>query len=176
MNQDNQALRIIIVIAVLAALAGGAILLMPRENNAKQATASPSVSVSPAASASASPAAASPEAVAPAASATPGAVAAASDYKNGSYSATGSYNSPGGTEHISVTLTLQNDAVSSVSVTTQPASPTSKEYQAKFTGGFKGLVVGKDIDTIALSRVSGSSLTSQGFNRALEQIKQQAKG
>lgn len=99
----------------------------------------------------------------------------AATYKDGTYSATGSYVSPGGNERIAVTLTLENDIVSDVSATPQAASPTSRDYQSLFVKGYQTQVVGKDIDTLNLSRVSGSSLTSKGFNDALAQIRRQAR-
>jgi hypothetical protein len=43
-----------------------------------------------------------------------------------------------------------------------------------FIGGIADEVVGKDIDEISVSRVAGSSLTSGGFNDAIEQIKAEA--
>ncbi|WP_447589312.1 hypothetical protein [Microbacterium lacticum] len=42
-------------------------------------------------------------------------------------------------------------------------------------GGIAGEVVGKDIDDVSVSRVAGSSLTSGGFNDALETIKADAR-
>lgn len=96
------------------------------------------------------------------------------DYKSGSYSATGSYQSPGGTEQVAVSVTLDGNTITAATVTPKAASPTSVQYQGEFVDGFKALVIGKDIDQVELSKVSGSSLTSRGFNDALEQIKDQA--
>jgi hypothetical protein len=96
-------------------------------------------------------------------------------YKNGSYSASGSYTSPDGTERLSVTITIADDVVADASATPGARDRTSAQYQQLFVNNFKPLVVGKNIDSVVLSRVSGSSLTSRGFNSALEQIKQQAK-
>ncbi len=96
-------------------------------------------------------------------------------YKNGTYSATGSYMSPGGQDQVAVTLTLLNDIVTSVSVTPQAGDRTSQRYINKFLSGYQQYVVGKDISTLNLSRVSGSSLTPIGFNNALSQIRAQAK-
>ncbi len=97
-------------------------------------------------------------------------------YKNGTYTAVGSYNSPGGLEKIKVSLTLQNDTVVEAITVGEASSPTSKEYQAQFISGFRPSVVGKNITAISLDVVSGSSLTSQGFNDAVLKIKTQAKG
>jgi uncharacterized protein with FMN-binding domain len=99
----------------------------------------------------------------------------ASVYKNGSYTSTGAYTSPGGQQQIQVSVTLQNDKVTAASVVSKASDDESEEYQGKFASGFKALVIGKNIDDISLSRVSGSSLTSHGFNAALTTIKAQAK-
>jgi uncharacterized protein with FMN-binding domain len=96
-------------------------------------------------------------------------------YKDGSYMATGSYNSPGGTQKVLVNLTIANGAVSDATAQGQAKDGVAMIYQSDFSSGFKQFVVGKKLDTIHLSRVSGSSLTSQGFNSALKQIESQAK-
>ncbi len=96
-------------------------------------------------------------------------------YKDGTYTATGSYVSPGGPDQVGVTLTLKNDLITDITVTPMPGDRESAQYQNKFISGYKPLVVGKDIATVSLSKVSGSSLTSRGFNAALAQIKTQAK-
>lgn len=95
--------------------------------------------------------------------------------KDGTYKATGSYSSPGGNEKITVTVTLKDGVVTETSATSGANDQTSKQYQAEFIAGYKDEVVGKKITTVKLSRVAGSSLTSQGFNDAIQQIKQQAK-
>ena len=59
-------------------------------------------------------------------------------------------------------------------VTGDPQKQESEEYQAKFIGGIAEAVVGQDIDEISVSRVAGSSLTSGGFNQAIEAIKADA--
>jgi uncharacterized protein with FMN-binding domain len=95
-------------------------------------------------------------------------------YKDGSYTATGNYSSPGGRESMGVTVVIKNGKVSDSSLKLHPSGPTAQEYQSQFDAGYKSQVTGRSLDEINLSRVSGSSLTSQGFNAALEQIKQQA--
>jgi uncharacterized protein with FMN-binding domain len=97
-----------------------------------------------------------------------------STYKDGIYTATDGYTSPGGRETITVTVTLKDGTVTNSTVRQEANNDDSAEYQAAFRGGYKPLVTGKKIDAIQLSRVSGSSLTSRGFNAALEQIKTQA--
>jgi uncharacterized protein with FMN-binding domain len=98
-----------------------------------------------------------------------------SKYKDGTYTAVGSYNSPGGPDRIGITLTLQNDIVTSVSATQMAGEGTSRRYQQMFLSGYQALVVGQNIDTLNLGAVSGSSLTPIGFNNAVAQIKTQAK-
>ncbi len=79
-------------------------------------------------------------------------------------------------ETITVTVTLESDIITAVEVTGNPSKPESKVYQGKFIGGISEEVVGKDIDEISVSRVAGSSLTSSGFNAAIETIKDDAAG
>jgi hypothetical protein len=102
-------------------------------------------------------------------------VATTSTYKDGTYSADGNYNSPAGPESISVTLTLKNDIVTGANVTANASYGRSAQYQNAFISGYKQYVIGKNISSLNLGRVSGSSLTPIGFNNALAQIKAQAK-
>lgn len=97
-------------------------------------------------------------------------------YKDGTYSAVGKYNNPGGGEEsINVSVTLGDDVVKDVTVTGNAARGDSKKYQEKFISGYKTLVVGKKISDVALTKVSGSSLTPKGFMDALAKIETQAK-
>ena len=95
-------------------------------------------------------------------------------YTDGEYSASGSYQSPHGTETVDVTLTLEGDKVTALEVVGQGDNPDSKRYQGEFISGIQAEVVGKDIDELSVDRVAGSSLTSGGFNDAIEQIKAEA--
>ncbi len=94
---------------------------------------------------------------------------------NGTYQATGSYDSPGGTEAVKVSLTLSNDVVTAASVQSETNDPTAAAYQSYFISGYKSQVVGKKVSDIKLTNVAGSSLTSQGFNEALANIVCQAE-
>jgi uncharacterized protein with FMN-binding domain len=100
---------------------------------------------------------------------------AASSYKDGTYSATGSYSSPGGLQTIDLTVTIEKGIITSTSLVTKATDGDAKEYQADFARAYKGFVVGRNVDKVSLSRVAGSSLTSNGFNKALDQIKTDAK-
>lgn len=99
-----------------------------------------------------------------------------STYADGTYTAQGSYATPESVEQISVTVTLQDDVVTDVEVTGNPTKRESQEYQSKFIGGIADVVVGQDIDSVSVSRVAGSSLTSTGFNQAIDEIKAEAAG
>lgn len=96
--------------------------------------------------------------------------ASSTTYADGEYTATGSYSSPGGTESVTVTLTLADDVVTDLTVTGDTDNNNSARYQSAFIGGITDLVVGKSLDEIDVDVVAGSSLTSGGFNEALEQI------
>ncbi len=98
----------------------------------------------------------------------------ASTYADGTYEATGSYTSPNGQEEVDVSITLESDIITAVTVTPQASNPNSVRYQNEFADGIAAVVVGQDIDDIQVSRVAGSSLTSGGFNEAVETIKSEA--
>ena len=98
----------------------------------------------------------------------------AAEYKDGTYSADGNYTSPNGTETVGVQLTLANGTVSAVEITEHPSNPNTRKFQGQFAGGIADQVVGKSLDEIKVSKVAGSSLTSGGFNQAVETIKTQA--
>lgn len=96
-------------------------------------------------------------------------------YEDGIYTQTGSYTSPDGRESIGVTLSVENDVVTSVSIQKNATSSTSQNFQSLFADGIFALVVGKNLDEITgFNSVNGSSLTPDGFQNALETIKADA--
>ena len=98
-----------------------------------------------------------------------------STYEDGTYSATGSYISPGGMESIDLTVTIENGIITATELGQNASDGDARQYQAAFASGYSELIVGKDVDEVSLSRVAGSSLTSNGFNNALDQIKDDAQ-
>jgi len=96
------------------------------------------------------------------------------DYADGTYTETGNYQSPNGTEQVDVTLTLESNVINDVSVVGFGESPNSKQFQGEFVNGIAAEVVGKNIDELSVDKVAGSSLTSGGFNSAVEAIKADA--
>lgn len=156
---DNKAKLIgLVVIALLAVAGTGGVILLNKQEQ-----------TSPAATPTASPSNSTQTSQADATESS----SSTKSYKNGSYSADGSYRTPGGTETINVDVTLADDKITSVTVTGN-GDGDSARYQSQFEEGIAAVVVGKDIDDLQVSRVSGSSLTSTGFNNAIETIKQQA--
>lgn len=99
---------------------------------------------------------------------------ASGTYADGTYTAEGSYATPESVETISVTLTLEGGVVTAVEVTGEPTRSESEQYQGQFIGGISDEVVGKDIADLSVSRVAGSSLTSGGFNEAVDAIRAEA--
>lgn len=98
----------------------------------------------------------------------------ASQFKDGSYNAEGEYTSPGGSEAVSVSLTIKDGVVTDSTVEPQAVNPNSERYQDLFIGDYKTEVVGKSLADLQLGAVAGSSLTPNGFNDAVANIKTQA--
>lgn len=99
----------------------------------------------------------------------------ATTYTPGDYAAEGSYQTPGGQQSVEVEVTLAEDGtISAVTVTPQADGGNSEQFQTKFAGGIADEVVGTKIDDLDVSKVSGSSLTSGGFNAAIDVILDEA--
>jgi uncharacterized protein with FMN-binding domain len=99
---------------------------------------------------------------------------ASGDLKDGSYSATGDYQSPGGASAVGVTLTLKSGTITALKVVPKADDPTAQQYEAQFASGVNAVAVGKPIAGLQVGAVSGSSLTSQGFEKALAAIQKEA--
>ena len=98
-----------------------------------------------------------------------------SKYKDGTYTAKGSYNSPGGLDDLTVSVTIKNGIIVDSMVTKGAHDATSDRMQDVFIANYKPLVIGKSIDSVVLTKVSGSSLTGFGFNEAISKIQVQAQ-
>jgi uncharacterized protein with FMN-binding domain len=96
------------------------------------------------------------------------------EYADGTYTAEGDYVSPAGPSKVTVEITLADDVVTGVTVTPLSTDSTAKGFQTQFADGIAAVVEGEDIDTLSVSRVGGSSLTSGGFHDAIEKIKAEA--
>ncbi len=62
-----------------------------------------------------------------------------------------------------------------MSVDPEATDDQALQFQTRFADGIADEVVGKKIDELDVSKVSGSSLTSGGFNAAIEDIISQAQ-
>lgn len=102
-------------------------------------------------------------------------IAPRSTYRDGTYYAVGNFSTPGDVESIGVTLVLSGDVIVDSAITAMANHPTSVNYERNFIAGYKQFVVGKKIDQLQLGKVSGASLTSAGFNKALDKIELQAR-
>ena len=99
----------------------------------------------------------------------------ATTFKNGTYKNTVTYQTPNRTEYqLDVTLTVSNDVVTDAKVAYSQGAEKDPNAQ-RFEGAYKTEVIGKSLDSINLSRVGGASLTTGAFNKALTQIKTDAK-
>lgn len=159
-KSPNKAIIGIVVVVLLAAAATAVVVLSSKSATTDEATTTTT-------SSSTSPS--------PSTSTTTTDSSSTTTYKDGTYTATGSYQTPGGTESIGVTVTPSGDMITDASVTQNASGGEAEEYQSAFAGGFKSLVVGKKIEDVSLTRVAGSSLTPNGFNNAIAAIESQAK-
>ncbi|MBC7581673.1 hypothetical protein H7097_02265 [Aeromicrobium sp.] len=73
----------------------------------------------------------------------PSTAAGTSAYKDGTYRATASYYVPHGNETVAVTLTLNHDTITDVSIQNSENDRESASYQQGFTSSYKSYVVGK---------------------------------
>lgn len=97
-------------------------------------------------------------------------------YQDGVFSADGNYFSPAGPESISISLTLEADVVTSLTITPHATEDESVEFQSAVRDNAPALVVGKKLDEIgAFSKISTSSLTPSALNKAIASIKASAK-
>lgn len=97
-------------------------------------------------------------------------------YQEGEYTGTGSYQSPAAIENVVVKVRIKADKIEDIDLTSDTQVETSKKYQGLFLQGLKQEVIGKDLAELGeFSKLNGSSLTSKGFNEALQKIKEEAK-
>ncbi|MFJ3404480.1 hypothetical protein [Promicromonospora sp. NPDC090134] len=93
-------------------------------------------------------------------------------YRDGQYEATGWYG--GLPSSITVDLSLRDGVITDVEVTPHAEDETSLDLQERFAEAVPDVVVGRSIDEVELDRLAGSSGTTQGFNDAIDQIREEA--
>ncbi len=97
-------------------------------------------------------------------------------YTAGDYTAEGAYTTPAGQEELAVSITLEADGtITALTVEPLGVNPNSKRFQGQFAEGIGAVAVGKDIASLSVDKVAGSSLSSAGFNTALDAIAEQAQ-
>jgi uncharacterized protein with FMN-binding domain len=96
-------------------------------------------------------------------------------YTDGTYTDEGSYSTPGGEESIQVEVTVADDVVTDVTVTPQASGGNAARFQDEFASGIADEVVGAELAGLSVDKVSGSSLTGDGFNAALDAIRADAE-
>ena len=96
------------------------------------------------------------------------------NYKDGTYNANANFQTPDGIDGITVKLTISNNVITNVSADTSATSCVSRQYDDAFPSNIKMKVVGKNVNDVQLDRTAGASLTSDGFNKALDEIRQNA--
>lgn len=113
----------------------------------------------------------------PPAAGAPSADTGSGAFTAGDYEATGTYTTPDGrTQSIEVEVELAADGtITDLDADGQAESGNSEQFQGKFESGINEQVVGRKITELDVDKVSGSSLTSGGFNDAIEQIVGQAQ-
>ena len=67
-----------------------------------------------------------------------------------------------------------DNVITEVEVVGDATDGQAKLHQGEFADGIADVVVGKNIDEISVDKVGGSSLTSGGFNAAVDAIKADA--
>lgn len=89
-------------------------------------------------------------------------------YKNGTYTASANYYVPKYQNSISINISIENDIIKSATASHDYTDRESGLYIDSFDSQLSSKIVGKKISDIKLSRVGGASLTTYGFNDALE--------
>lgn len=93
----------------------------------------------------------------------------------GTYEVQAQYNNPDGVTSIKVSLSLDDDGtVTDVTVTPEATGGNGLMFQKIFAENIGAEVVGKPITEIEVDKVAGSSLTSAGFNSAVDAVIAQA--
>jgi hypothetical protein len=97
-------------------------------------------------------------------------------YKDSTASFTAVYSSPAGEESIGIVIAVKDDKISGIKVEPNSQNNVSKGLQTAFSNEIAGVIVGKKLHEISdLSRVGGASLTTSGFNKEFEKIKEHFK-
>ena len=172
MDGRNKLFLAVGAVAIVAAAAIGVVKIIGKESEGTATSTQSkvtSVASTPSSAASSATAAPSTSSSSTTSSVTTG------TYKDGDYSATAAYRVPHGSNSIAVKLTIKDGKVAAVTTNSDYSDGESSYYIDSFASEIKGAVVGQSLDGLSLSRVGGASLTTEGFNQALDSIASQAK-
>ena len=94
--------------------------------------------------------------------------------KDGTYTATATYYVPHGSNTISATVTVSGGNITSVTANDNYTDGESAMYIDSFESSLSSKAVGMSLASASFSRIGGASLTTEGFNSVLDQIRTQA--
>lgn len=94
---------------------------------------------------------------------------------SGEYTGDGYYEVHDGTvkEDIDFKFVIENDVVASFEMLGEASVPDSAWHQELFMEKATPKIVGKDIATLEIDVVSGASATTEGFRKALQDVREQ---
>lgn len=96
-------------------------------------------------------------------------------FKDGTYTVEDAYYvMPGLSEPMRTTVTLNDGIITDVSVAFDAKDIHSEYHQRGFVAAYKAEVIGVGITDVPFSRIGGASLTTGGFNDALQKVMNQA--
>lgn len=98
-----------------------------------------------------------------------------SSYKDGTYTASANYSVPHGYQNsINVSVTIKDGVISAASATHSSSDRESAEFIDSFNSSLSSKVVGQSLSGASFSRIGGASLTTDGFQTAIETVKNEA--
>jgi flagellar basal body-associated protein FliL len=93
--------------------------------------------------------------------------------KTGTFTSNISYRVPKGTTIAKFSLTLKDSTITSATVSYVSGDRDSREYIDQYNSGFLQAVENKNISDISEVYISGATLTTSAFDKALQDIKSQ---
>lgn len=98
------------------------------------------------------------------------------EYEDGTYSTTISYTVPHGYSNgLTAKVTVENSKVTAVNVEHDYTDRESGMFIDSFESELQSAVVGQDIGDLSLARIGGATLTTQAFDDAITDIRNDAK-
>ncbi len=164
----NTATKIIVSIGSVAVIATAGISgLLLATSNGTNSTTTPTSSSAPVSSGTSNSSSSSTSSSTSSSSST-------TSYKDGSYTASSSYYVPHGTNTISATVTVSNGKITAVTTNDNYTDNESAMYIDSFESSVSSSAVGTSLADASFSRIGGASLTTEGFNNVLDEIRTQA--